>query len=218
VLLSRLDSVLDGCPGDDYYRAALTGLLAPLERRANEVERARDLSLQRRRALDEGRFPSALVFGDAFLVDSTLRALKTTEGTNEPIVPPPLELGAFKVAWSGFRLSAPLMARRRVDASVTIRNAGTQTWPTALAVGAPHAVRLSYAWLDSEGRVVTPMVPRFELPHSLDPHQSLTMVLQIDGPPLPGEYVLKLDLVQELDTWFEEKGSEPLAVPVEVFP
>jgi hypothetical protein len=57
---------------------------------------------------------------------------------------------------------------------------------------------------------------RYGLPADLPAGQEVEVPLQITAPAKPGEYYLQLDMVQELVTWFEEKGSPVLKVKVNV--
>jgi protein tyrosine phosphatase (PTP) superfamily phosphohydrolase (DUF442 family) len=51
---------------------------------------------------------------------------------------------------------------------------------------------------------------------SLDPGGELELSPAIFAPSSPGRYEIKLDMVDEHVTWFEEQGSEPLVLPLRV--
>ena len=57
---------------------------------------------------------------------------------------------------------------------------------------------------------------RADLRQPLRPGDSATLSIPVRAPKKPGEYQLQFDLVQELVSWFEEKGAPPLRVPVTV--
>jgi hypothetical protein len=44
----------------------------------------------------------------------------------------------------------------------------------------------------------------------IGPGETLSLDVAIWAPQTPGEYELKLDMVEEHVTWFEDQGSEPL--------
>ncbi len=48
------------------------------------------------------------------------------------------------------------------------------------------------------------------------PGGSVEFAHTVVAPPRPGWYEIKLDLVDEYVTWFEDQGSEPVVVPLEV--
>ena len=54
------------------------------------------------------------------------------------------------------------------------------------------------------------------LPRAVAPGRSLTLDLSITAPREPGRYSVKIDLVDQNVSWFEEKGSEPLVFAIEV--
>lgn len=83
----------------------------------------------------------------------------------------------------------------------------------------PASIHLSYHWFDAAGNIAiseglrTPLIP------SLDPGNSAIYELKVTAPPDPGEYLLRVTLVQEGIRWFDElPGSSashdiPLRVP-----
>ena len=50
----------------------------------------------------------------------------------------------------------------------------------------------------------------------LPPGGRVRMKLAVTAPPAPGDYVLEIDMVHEGVTFFREKGSTPLRLPVRV--
>jgi hypothetical protein len=102
-------------------------------------------------------------------------------------------------------------AAQVVELSVKVTNHGFLIWPS-VASDPSHPVRMSYHWIDANGKVVTHDGLRTELPHELGMGESLLMRVSILAPAVPGTYTLVLDLVREHVTWFANRGSPPLKI------
>jgi uncharacterized membrane protein len=57
---------------------------------------------------------------------------------------------------------------------------------------------------------------RSGLPRDLRPGEEAEIPLAITAPSAPGDYTLQIDLVQEMVSWFAEKGSEAPKFKVKV--
>ena len=57
---------------------------------------------------------------------------------------------------------------------------------------------------------------RTPLPHDVAPGESVSLDATIQVQSAPGEYTLRLTMVQELVAWFEGRGGQPLDIPVTV--
>jgi glycosyltransferase involved in cell wall biosynthesis len=106
------------------------------------------------------------------------------------------------------RADMPLLLR------VAVRNTGAETWPHRGA----HPVTLSYHWLDTRGQVVDFEGVRALLPAPLRPGETAELLLQVEPPPRPGEYLLALDMVEEGVNWFSLQGVAPSTVAITVAP
>jgi hypothetical protein len=108
-------------------------------------------------------------------------------------------------------LSAP--AGETITQTVIITNTSVRTWPTADA----RPVYLSYHWIQpATRRVLILDGARTRLPHDLPPGESTTVSARVEVPAMAGTLTLQWDLVQENVTWFGERGSAVIDVPVEV--
>jgi glycosyltransferase involved in cell wall biosynthesis len=97
---------------------------------------------------------------------------------------------------------------------VAVRNTGAETWPHRGA----HPVTLSYHWLDTRERVVDFEGVRALLPAPLRPGETAELLLQVEPPPRPGEYLLALDMVEEGVNWFSLQGVAPSTIAMTVAP
>jgi acetolactate synthase-1/2/3 large subunit len=90
--------------------------------------------------------------------------------------------------------------------SCVVDNAGTALLVTA----PPHPVHLSYKWFEAEtGRWLRePEGLRMRLPHTLVPGRPATCRLKLWAPPTPGNYRLRITLVQEDVAWFDDIHPE----------
>ena len=95
-----------------------------------------------------------------------------------------------------------------------VENTGAVTWRS----GHLEGVQLSYHWLDELGNPIVWDGIRTSFPHVVEPGQEVEIDVPVLAPRPPGSYRLAFDLVEELRFWFEEVGSMPLDVSVDVRP
>jgi 2-polyprenyl-3-methyl-5-hydroxy-6-metoxy-1,4-benzoquinol methylase len=96
-----------------------------------------------------------------------------------------------------------------------VENAGDTLW-----LGGRYlrrgAVMLGVKILESSGEIRDEFHGEPPLPSALGPGESVAVVIEHACPSTPGSYLLKIDLVDQHVCWFEERGSEPLLLPLEV--
>jgi MoaA/NifB/PqqE/SkfB family radical SAM enzyme len=110
----------------------------------------------------------------------------------------------------------PTVAPRAVlRATVTLRNDSERTWP-AWDLAGEHAVGVGYHLLDARGRMVRfDNNPRTYLPRDLSPGETITVDVEIAAPEQPGDYLVRLAVVQERVAWFEQvEGARDLPLCV----
>ncbi|HEV8254149.1 MAG TPA: class I SAM-dependent methyltransferase, partial [Vicinamibacteria bacterium] len=110
-------------------------------------------------------------------------------------------------------LRVPAGVRRAPVLRVT--NTGSCRWPHSPTPG-PYAIRLAGQLLSAEGELLDRDFLRESLPGEVAVGGSVTTPARFRAPLEPGSYVLKIDLVQECVCWFEERGSRPLRLALEV--
>ena len=94
-----------------------------------------------------------------------------------------------------------LAADTLVDLECVVENRGSAFFVSA----PPHPVHLSYRWIEQgSGRRLDREGERSRLPQALPPHQPLAHQVTVRTPPTPGEYILRLTLVQEQVAWFDD--------------
>jgi hypothetical protein len=121
--------------------------------------------------------------------------------------------GPLAVRWLAYELGAAragifLRARLRVE------NAGSAPWRSRGKEG----VQLAYHWLDPLGNPIVWDGARAPLPRVVAPGGEVEVETTVLAPRPPGSYRLAFDLVEEHRFWFQELGSTPLDLPVEVRP
>jgi hypothetical protein len=130
----------------------------------------------------------------------------------------PRPLAAYQVEWGARQVPKEMEVGKTYTGSVTSKNTSNDTWP-ARGDGPRHINRVSvaYHWLAKEGtgRLKEPET-RNPLPHDIGPGESCTVSVRVIAPSKPGSYRLQITLVQELVTWFEQKGAATLTLPVTV--
>jgi hypothetical protein len=95
---------------------------------------------------------------------------------------------------------------------VTVTNTSTMDWPAS----GSSPVNLSYHWVDRSGMVVVHDGERTGLSKLLKVGESANIHATIKSPNQPGEYSLRMSMVQEGVAWFDENGAEALNIPVKV--
>ena len=121
--------------------------------------------------------------------------------------------GPLAVRWLAYELGAP-RAGIAMPARLRLENAGTAPWRSRGSEG----IQLSYHWLDSLGNPIVWDGARAPLPHVVEPGASVELEADVLAPRPPGGYRLAFDLVEEHRFWFQELGSTPLDLPVDVLP
>jgi hypothetical protein len=112
---------------------------------------------------------------------------------------------------------APMRAGERREMAFEVRNLGGAAWPARGDEQGRYQVNIGDRWLEAgTERVVNDLDARTALAADLPPAASVTLTLAVTAPPAPGDYVLEIDMVHEGLTFFREKGSTPLRLPVRV--
>ena len=107
----------------------------------------------------------------------------------------------FKAGYT-FNAIPKFSAGQTATVPVTIRNIGNGTFPTTNG----YPVNLAYHWTSTTGANVLWDGARTPLGSDVLSGQSVTVNAAVTAPTAGGNYVLKLDLVQEGVTWFSAKG------------
>jgi hypothetical protein len=125
----------------------------------------------------------------------------------------PVPVGPLAVRWLAYDLP-DFRAGAEGVVRISLENAGTAPWRSRGTLG----VQLAYHWLDDRGNAIVWDGPRLPFAGVVAPGGQVDLTLAVRAPQPPGRYRLALDLVEELRFWFEEVGSHPLALDVEVEP
>ena len=129
----------------------------------------------------------------------------------------PLPDNAFKV-----RLEFPFPAQKRFKPSertsvhVVVTNLSDTIWPSGVAAQGRFSINVGNHWLDESGQVFVMDDGRSGLPYDLKPGERAEILLTINAPSKPGNYILEVDGVQENVTWFAAKGNQTLRLDVVV--
>ena len=87
-----------------------------------------------------------------------------------------------------------------------VRNASPHPWSHQ----GPARVRLSYRWLDAQGREVPVEALRTELPSAIEPGVEVATWIQVVAPRVAGSYVLEIEPLFENVAWFS--SHDPAAI------
>ena len=125
----------------------------------------------------------------------------------------PVPAGPLAVRWRAYELPEQ-RAGVTTRARVVLENAGSASWRSRGREG----IQLAYHWLDPLGNAIVWDGARTSLPDVVAPGAIVEVEPSIVAPRPPGGYRLAFDLVDEYRFWFEEIGSTPLDLPVDVGP
>ena len=95
-----------------------------------------------------------------------------------------------------------VVASSYTRASLLVRN----STPRVLSSFGDHPVHLSYHWLNRNGRVAVFEGARSEISPPLGSGRKLMYEVAVTAPDTPGDYILRLTLVQEGIAWFDNAG------------
>ncbi len=131
----------------------------------------------------------------------------------EPVGEHPVPVGPLAVRWLAYELPA-FRAGTTGIGRVSLRNDGSAPWRSRGEAG----VQLSYHWLDDRGNAIVWDGPRVAFERLVAPGEEVELAVELRAPQPPGRYRLAFDLVEEFRFWFEEIGSSPLRLDVDVLP
>ena len=104
------------------------------------------------------------------------------------------------------------------EITLDVKNKGSLTWDSA---DESEPVFLSWHLLSEKGGTIRFDNPRIPFPRPIPPGDSISVAVRVspasEGMPA-GRYIFEFDLVNENVTWFANRGSATLRVPVEVLP
>ncbi len=142
--------------------------------------------------------------------------VKVCEGQHASTVPDSRNPGVLSARFS---LSETVPARvapgTKLIIPLNIENAGDTLWLTGQSVRrgtVMPAVRV----FDEEGTLVSEFHGEPPLPYAVAPSQTVQIKIEYTAPQRPGNYSVKIDLVDQQICWFEEKGSKALVFRVDV--
>ncbi len=101
-------------------------------------------------------------------------------------------------------------AGRTVPLELSVRNDSPVAWP------ASAGLKVGDHWRTDAGAMVVFDGARAQIDADLESGQKRPVQLEVVTPSEPGDYVLEVDLVQEMIGWFSDRCSGTLRVPVTV--
>ena len=121
--------------------------------------------------------------------------------------------GPLAVRWLAYELEAPRAGVPTI-ARLRLENAGSAAWES----GEREGIHLSYHWLDTLGNPILWDGRRTAFSDVVRPGETIEVEADVLAPRPPAGYRLAFDLVKEHRFWFQELGSTPLDLPVDVRP
>jgi hypothetical protein len=120
-------------------------------------------------------------------------------------------LTSFRQVLTSSTTSLTLHPAQEVKIPVRIQNPGTETWVSA----GHYPVTISYKWFNG-GQMLPIEGERTVLPGPVAPNQAVNADVRVVAPGQPGNFDLRITLVQEAISWFMMKSNTFLRLPVTV--
>ncbi len=110
---------------------------------------------------------------------------------------------------------ATLEPGAKIDLPLEIKNTGDTLWLTGQTVRA-GVVMPAVKVFDEHGNTINEFHGEPMLPRAVAPGQSVRLRIEVIAPLQAGAYSIKIDLVNQHICWFEDRGSPPLTIAIEV--
>jgi hypothetical protein len=104
------------------------------------------------------------------------------------------------------------------EVTVLVKNVSPLSWPSVGADDGRYVMTVRSRWLKPDGTIMNDSTFAKPIFYGLDPGDVAGLTLLVDPPKIAGDYLLRIDVVQEGVSWFSDKGSPPLTIPVPVIP
>jgi 2-polyprenyl-3-methyl-5-hydroxy-6-metoxy-1,4-benzoquinol methylase len=101
------------------------------------------------------------------------------------------------------------------QADLVVRNAGDTLWLGGKFLRR-GVITIGVKILDEAGSVRDEFHGEPALPRAVGPNESCVVTIERACPTASGRYTVKIDLIDQHICWFEERGSEPLTLPLVV--
>jgi len=99
---------------------------------------------------------------------------------------------------------------------IQVTNISTITWSAMGGTNGAFQIKIGNHWRNSSGQLLLNDDSRESLLRDLGPNEMEVINLDIKVPSTPGDYIIEIDMVQEGYSWFAEKGSSILSIPIKV--
>lgn len=110
--------------------------------------------------------------------------------------------------------TGPIAPGSAIALRLRLLNVGDTRWLADPYEGR-GVVRVGVQLRAQDGSLIQRDYARIVLPHPVEPGDSVDVVTRLTAPAEAGRFVMALDMVAELVTWFEEQGCSPALVTVE---
>ncbi|HEV8139038.1 MAG TPA: hypothetical protein VGP81_04660 [Pyrinomonadaceae bacterium] len=138
-------------------------------------------------------------------------AFESIPRLTQTVADAPLPVGGYEAELLPLDVPSELRTGQTANVRVKIKNISGAIWPAGGLAGHKYQVRLGNHWRDASGRLVTGDDGRAALPYDLRPRQEVELLLPIQAPQTPGEYILEFDMVQEVVAWFANEEQSQVA-------
>jgi uncharacterized protein YcfL len=122
-------------------------------------------------------------------------------------------LTEFKAELKTTEPNKTIVAGDPASTQIAVKNTSSQAWPSK----GTNPVRVSYHLLDSEKKLIPSEGVRTVLPNDVKPNETVRIEANFIAPRVPGNYVVRFTLVQELVSVFDSANpSSATDLPIKV--
>ena len=94
---------------------------------------------------------------------------------------------------------------------IRVKNISTEKWPAFGTSDGRYRVAVGFRWFDNNGNPL-PEEGWSPLPKDIESGTEVVLNINIKAPGIPGDYLLKIDMVETFVGWFGDKGKETRVV------
>jgi len=142
---------------------------------------------------------------------------KVVEEGNASRIPTSRNPGLLRVRYNvGATWPEFFATGEKIVLPLSVENTGDTLWLGGRYQRRSGIVTLGVKIINHEGVVVDEFHGEPPLPRCIAPKEKADVVIERICPSAPGAYTLKIDLVDQQICWFEERGAEPLSLPLQI--
>jgi hypothetical protein len=123
---------------------------------------------------------------------------------------------AFKAEITVVKAPTEVKVNSSFSVKLKVENTSSAVWPALGKEDGTFKIHLGNHWTDESGKNFKNDDGRTDLKYDLKPGKSVELKLLMTAPVEKGSYIIQYDMVQEMVTWFADKGSKKAETRIRV--